>query len=61
MDREMFTDSALPDEERIPVYKIFAVAFSYPDDKLKDFFSFTAEEKKELILEYDRLFRASNI
>lgn len=61
MDRETCTDSVSPDKERIPMYKIFAVAFSYPDDRLKDFFSFTAEEKKELISEYDRLFRASNI
>ena len=61
MDREMFTDSALPDEERMLVYKTFAAAFSYPGDNLFGLFSFTTEEKKELPLEYDRLFRANSI
>lgn len=61
MNKEMCADSASPDKERIHMYKIFAVAFSYPDNKLNDFFSLTAREKKELISEYDRLFRASNI
>lgn len=61
MDREVCEDSVLPDKERTVMYKTFSVAFSYPDDKLFTLFSFKDEEKKELISEYDRLFRTDDI
>jgi TorA maturation chaperone TorD len=61
MNKEMFTDSASPDRERMLVYRTFAAAFSYPGDNLFRLFSLTTEEKKELPIEYDRLFRAKDI
>ncbi|KCZ70346.1 nitrate reductase delta subunit [Candidatus Methanoperedens nitroreducens] len=61
MHKEMYADSVLPDRERMLMYKTFATAFSYPDDNLFGSFSLADEERKELVLEYDRLFRANNI
>lgn len=42
-------------------YKRFAVAFSYPDEKFLKFFPELESEKEALALEYDRLFRSSQV
>ncbi|CAG0966507.1 hypothetical protein METP1_01002 [Methanosarcinales archaeon] len=61
MNREMCEDLMLRDKERMNMYKTLSLAFSYPDEHFFNLFSFTDAEKKELILEYDRLFRAKDI
>ena len=48
-------------KERLSKYKSLAVAFSYPDNKLFDFFPELSGEKEALIREYDRLFRLKEI
>lgn len=53
------TVKVLPKKERLLKYKMFAVAFSYPNGIFSDFFP--KEEKEKLALEYDKLFRAKEI
>lgn len=48
-------------KERLIKYKSLAVAFSYPDSKLFDFFPELSGEKEGLVREYDRLFRVKEI
>ena len=48
-------------KERLSKYKSLAVAFSYPDSKLFDFFPELSGEREGLVREYDRLFRAEEI
>lgn len=55
------TDSALLSQERLLNYKKFAVALSYPEGEFFAFFSDYKLKKEELVLEYDRLFRSSEI
>jgi TorA maturation chaperone TorD len=61
MKREMSTESALPDQERMLKYKLYAVAFSYPYEEFFKTFPGLTNEKDSLISEYDRLFRAEEI
>lgn len=62
MNKETCTESALPDAGRMANYKMFAAALAYPDEKLFGLFAdFAEEEKKELIYEYDRLFRTGTV
>ena len=51
----------LRDKKRMLKYKMFAVAFSYPDDRFFALFPRLFSQKEELVLEYDRLFRAHEI
>ncbi|SNQ62033.1 TorD/DmsD family molecular chaperone [Candidatus Methanoperedens nitratireducens] len=55
------TDTMSPDKERMDMYRSFSTAFSYPDEKLSESFSLSFEERRELAIEYDRLFRANNV
>ncbi|MFQ6042717.1 MAG: molecular chaperone TorD family protein [Candidatus Poribacteria bacterium] len=61
MSKEMYTESASVDKERMLKYKTFAAAFSYPDDSFFAFFPNLSSEKENLISEYDGLFRANEI
>ena len=49
------------DKERMIKYKMFAMAFSYPDNAFFSFFNGLTDEKVSLASEYDRLFRAGEI
>ena len=49
------------DKDRMLEYKAFAVAFSYPDDGMIKVFPELSSKKEDMISEYDRLFRASEI
>lgn len=61
MKSETCTESVSHNEERMLNYKMSAVSFSYPDDTFFKFFPSLRYEKKRLISEYDRLFRAEEI
>jgi TorA maturation chaperone TorD len=50
-----------PDQESMNKFKLFAAAFSYPDEKFFDAFPQFKTEQEELVQEYDRLFRASEV
>ncbi|MHC4241937.1 MAG: TorD/DmsD family molecular chaperone [Planctomycetota bacterium] len=61
----MSTESVLPDtsdattdKERMYQYRIFAAAFSYPDNSFFGYFPDLLDDKQSLMAEYDRLFRA---
>jgi TorA maturation chaperone TorD len=61
----MSTESALPDApdattdiERMHQYRIFATAFTYPDNIFFDYFPDLLGDKQPIMAEYDRLFRA---
>jgi TorA maturation chaperone TorD len=63
--KEMSTESVLPDapdattdRERMHQYRIFAAAFSYPDNCFFGYFPNLSADKQSLMAEYDRLFRA---
>ncbi len=49
------------DNERMLEYKKLAIAFSYPDDSFFAFFPQISQEPEALRLEYDRLFRSSEV
>lgn len=57
----MFTESASLDKERMLKYKAFAVAFSYPEDGFFTVFPELEPEKRNLMLDYDELFRAQEV
>ena len=59
--KETCIGSASADKERMFKYKVFAAAFSYPDNNFFAFFPGIAPEKEKIMLEYDRLFRAECI
>ena len=61
MKSAMCTESASRNKERMLEYKIFAAAFSYPDEKFFKFFPDLSAKKDSLISEYDRLFRAKEV
>ncbi len=61
MNRETSTESASPEEERLLKYKLFAMAYSYPDDSFFEIFRNLKKERENLVVEYDRLFRAKEI
>jgi len=46
-------------QERLFAYKLFSAAFNYPDNTFLSFFP--EENKEKLLVEYDSLFRASEI
>ncbi len=46
------------DDRRMRQYKTLAAAFSYPDDSFFAHFPDLADDKRNLMAEYDRLFRA---
>lgn len=50
-----------PDGERSSMYKAYAMAFSYPDDKFFGYFPDMVQEKAKIIAEYDQLFRAGAV
>ncbi len=70
--KEMSTESALADnselsnlgidtkndDQRMRQYKTLAAAFSYPDDSFFAHFPDLIDDKRSLMAEYDRLFRA---
>ncbi len=58
--KEMLQDS-VSHKERMLKYKMFAVAFSYPDDKFFELFSDLSSEREEIVSEYDSLFRSNEI
>ncbi len=58
--KEMLQGSVLH-KERMLKYKMFAVAFSYPDERFFEFFNDLSSEKEEIISEYDNLFRSNEI
>lgn len=49
---------AVPNYNRMLKYKMLAAAFSYPDDSLFTYFPEFKRKREDIILEYDRLFRA---
>jgi TorA maturation chaperone TorD len=49
------------EKERMLKYKTLAVAFSYPDEHFFKFFPQFLSERKNLLSEYDRLFRTQEI
>jgi TorA maturation chaperone TorD len=51
-------DGGQIDEERMFTYKVWAAAFSYPDDAFFAHLPELAAERRSLVSEYDRLFRA---
>lgn len=63
----MSTESASPDavsqvdSERMRQYKTLAAAFSYPDDNFFEYFPDSAGDKRDIMAEYDRLFRAGAV
>jgi len=59
----MCADSASPESDRGLRYKALSLAFSYPDEKVRQHFAavLSPEEAEELPAEYDRLFRASGV
>lgn len=61
VDQDICTESVSVDRERMLEYKAFAVAFSYPDDGLFAVFPELSSKKEDMISEYDRLFRASEL
>lgn len=61
MKKETYTESVSVDKERMLKYKRFATAFSYPDEGFFAFFPELLPEKKRIVSEYDRLFRANEI
>ncbi len=72
MSKEMYTESALPDnstgsqscaveqvdKERMRAYRTWAAAFSYPNEALFTLLPELIEDRQSLVGEYDRLFRA---
>lgn len=61
MKKEMSTESASHDHERLIMYKLFAIAFSYPNHEFFEAFPKLRPSKEILVSEYDRLFRALEI
>jgi len=61
MKKETFTESVSLDQERMLKYKTFAVVFSYPDSEFFSFFPGFQKESDKMCLEYDKLFRASEL
>lgn len=61
MNNEMSIASVFPDQESMNKYKLFAAAFSYPDENFFYTFPELKAEQAVLAREYDRLFRASEI
>ena len=73
--KEMSTESALPDnsefsnlaidtkidDQRMRQYKTLASAFSYPDDSFFVHFPDLTDEKRDLMAEYDSLFRTGKV
>ncbi len=55
--RSVVTDVTI-DDQRMRHYRILATAFCYPDDKFFAAFPNVLAEKRDLLAEYDRLFRA---
>ncbi|MCQ9206884.1 MAG: molecular chaperone TorD family protein [Omnitrophica bacterium] len=49
------------DKKRMHAYKLFSVAFSYPDKSFFALFPALKKEKETILLEYDTLFRAKHI
>ena len=60
MPVDALADKSL-NKQRMLQYKTFAVAFSYPDNNLFEFFPQFLPEKDNLQLEYDRFFRSSEV
>lgn len=58
---EKCSDSRSPEIARGTRYKLFAVAFGYPNEQLFEWFPQYAELGDEMRHEYDRLFRAENL
>ena len=61
IDEDICTESLSFDRERMLEYEAFAVAFSYPDDGLFAIFPELSSKKEDMMSEYDRLFRASEV
>lgn len=61
VDEDIYTELVSADKERMLEYKAFAMAFSYPDDGLIEVFPELSSKKEDMISEYDRLFRASEV
>lgn len=67
--QETCTDSASPsaslvddaDKERMISYKRYAVAYSYPEDDIFNYFPEMNSKREKLLAEYDKLFRANEI
>ncbi len=61
VDEDICTEPVSVDRERMLEYEAFAVAFSYPDDGLIEVFPELSSKKEDMMSEYDRLFRASEV
>jgi len=57
----MYTASVFPDRESMLKYKLFAAAFSYPDEAFFKTFPDLKNQADNIIAEYDRLFRAGEL
>jgi len=57
----MYTESALPDQERMAKYRILAAAYIYPGEEFKSVFSGSAPPVEEMQRAYDTLFREKEL
>lgn len=61
MEKKQFSNLTTMQEERLKLYKIFSVGFSYPTEDFFNYFPHKEKQREKLLFSYDNLFRNRNI